>query len=102
MEVIESVNSPAPQISDAKRGAHLFVAKGCGTCHVNSRIDSDNVHSLFPQPDLSNYNASAEFLKLWLKDPKSVRPGTTMPDPHLGDEEINALTTFLLYRISAE
>jgi hypothetical protein len=74
----------------------LFVAKGCVTCHVNNRIDNKYVEfSTNIGPNLSQYAASPEFLRMWLKDPAAVRPNTQMPNLELGEAEIEALVAFL-------
>ena len=34
-------------------------------------------------------------LRLWLKDPQSVKPGVKMPNFNLTDEQVNQLVAFL-------
>jgi cytochrome c2 len=77
-------------------GQALFVAKGCLTCHINSRIDGKyyEFRSEFG-PNLSHYTASPEFLKMWLVNPASVRSNAEMPDLELDETEIAALIAFL-------
>ena len=77
-------------------GQALFVAKGCVTCHANNRID--NKYYDFRSdigPNLSQYAASPEFLRMWLKDPVAVKPNTEMPNLDLDEAEIEALVAFL-------
>ena len=77
-------------------GQAIFVAKGCVTCHTNNKVDQKyyefdgNIG-----PNLTSYSASPEFLRLWLKDPASVRPNAGMPNLELDDTEIEALIAFL-------
>ncbi len=82
--------------SMAETGQALFVAKGCVTCHVNNRIDSQYVDFRSDiGPNLSQYAASPEFLRMWLKDPSAVKPNTYMPNLELDEAEIEALVAFL-------
>lgn len=76
------------------QGEALFVAKGCITCHRHDGISY--TRNLFViGPDLSDYQSSPEFLRLWLRDPAQVRPQTLMPDLELAEAEIEALLAFL-------
>lgn len=80
----------------AELGEKLFVAKGCIMCHSNNRIDRNLVEIQTDMgPALSNYTASAEYLRIWLKDPKAAKPQTQMPDLGLSQVEIDALIAFL-------
>jgi cytochrome c2 len=83
-------------LAQAEYGKVLFVAKGCVTCHANPRIQA----ALAPVrtnigKDLTNYVAAPEFLRIWLKDPKSVKPNTEMPNLELKQVEIEALIAFI-------
>lgn len=87
--------------SAAEQGEALFLAKGCVMCHVHAAVADvrrrtiGEFNSFSTGPDLSNFRASAEYLKTWLKDPASVKPKTEMPDLGLSEVEIDALTVFL-------
>ena len=74
-------------------GKALFVAKGCVTCHVHSAARAD--FSLQVGPDLTHYRVIPEYVTIWLRDPKSIKPQTPMPNLHLQDAEIEALVAFL-------
>jgi hypothetical protein len=78
-------------------GGILFVAKGCLSCHYNSKIDPKYIDFRSDiGPDLSNYAGSPEFLRLWLADPASVRADANMPDLELDAPEMEALIAYLL------
>lgn len=79
-------------VSGSDLGDKLFVAKGCITCHYHDAIDTDT-KSLHTGPNLTNFAASPEYLRLWLKDPAAVKPNTIMPNLNLSDPEIEALIT---------
>ena len=85
-----------PSISQADVGQQLFVAKGCVTCHVNNKVENTYISWVVSgAPDLTNYSASVEALRSWLKDPAAVKPATWMPNLHLTDAEIEALIAFI-------
>jgi hypothetical protein len=84
-------------ISHAELGQQLFVAKGCITCHVNSKVTlgSDYWTIDMGAPNLSKFSANPEVLRLRLKDPTLVKSDTQMPNLHLADDEIDALIAFI-------
>jgi hypothetical protein len=78
-------------------GRKLFIAKGCITCHVNSRAASSNDYWTMEigAPNLSNFSASPEVLRLRLKDPTVVKSDSQMPNLGLSEPEIEALIAFI-------
>jgi len=87
----------APSISQVELGRQLFLAKGCITCHYNSRAASESEYWTIDMgaPNLSNFSASPEALMLRLKDPASVKSDTQMPNLGLKETEIEALIAFI-------
>lgn len=82
--------------ASVENGQALFIAKGCLTCHINDKVDSRYAeHRIDFGPNLTNYKASPEFLRMWLQSPASVRPKTEMPNLGLTKAEIEELITFL-------
>lgn len=80
----------------ASAGRDLFLAKGCVVCHVNERaIKESEQYSVSMGPDLSAYRNDPTYLHQWLKDPKSLKPTTEMPNLELKAEEIDALVEFI-------
>ena len=77
-------------------GHDLFVAKGCVSCHLNARVDAKYfVFSTEIGPNLTDHPLGEEYLHLWLKDPRSAKPDTKMPNLGLKKTEIEALIAFL-------
>ncbi len=95
IEVLDSADGQARETTDYRKGARLFVAKGCITCHRNARAGLAKLRSLQIGLDLTNYSASTTFLQRWLTDPRNVKPESRMPDPNLSEDDITALTSFL-------
>jgi len=92
-----AVVSNASSLSQEEVGRQLFVAKGCITCHVNRKVASATDYFTIDMgaPDLSNFSASAEVLRIRLKDPTMAKSDTTMPNLELSEDEIEALIAFI-------
>ena len=88
----------APSSSEqAELGRQLFLAKGCITCHYNSRAADRNEYLTIEMgaPDLSNYSAHHDVLFVRLKDPVAAKSDTRMPNLGLKETEIEALIAFI-------
>ena len=87
-----------PSISQVELGQQLFVAKGCVTCHVNTKAPNSYDYwtiNVEGATDLSNFSASPEILRIRLKDPSAAKSDTQMPQLNLSDAEIEALIAFI-------
>lgn len=83
-------------ISQVELGGRLFVAKGCVTCHVNNKVEQASAYWVIGDaPNLTTFSTSPETLRKRLKDPKSVKSDTWMPNLNLSDDEIEALISFI-------
>lgn len=94
--VQSKLNGKAPA-SQIERGRQLFIAKGCITCHYNSKAANRSEYWTVEMgaPNLSNFKGDAEVLRARLKDPASVKSDTKMPDLGLKKTEIEALIAFI-------
>jgi len=88
-----AVSSP----SQVEFGKQLFIAKGCITCHQNSKVGSSSDYWTIDMgaPNLSKFSAVPEVISMRLKDPASVKSDTKMPNLDLTDVEIEALLAFI-------
>jgi hypothetical protein len=82
--------TPAPPSpGDAEQGRRLFAAKGCFTCHVETRVG----------PDLFAKRYTREYVTQVLVDPARVfagrQGGSSMPNLNLKPREIAALAAYL-------
>jgi len=100
--------APSPAVADAAWGRHLFVAKGCVTCHAK-RDDPEAYarHVVDIGPELTGRTWPADWLAGKLANPaafRTVGAGTDLPMPNLGlsDREIAALTSYLNARPGGE
>lgn len=93
-----SENDAAPSsLSQVEYGRQLFIAKGCITCHYNSKAaDSSEYWTIeMGAPNLSKFSANPEVIFMRLKDPSSVKSDTQMPNLELRQTEIEALVAFI-------
>lgn len=88
----------------AALGKDLFLAKGCASCHSHQAVAASGEFSFAygagNAPGLTVPKFDAAYLRVWLKDPKAVKPQTQMPNFKLRANEIEALTAFLMQRPS--
>lgn len=84
-------------VSQVETGRQLFIAKGCITCHYNTRAASRSDYWTIEMgaPDLSNYSSAPEILFIRLKDPAAAKSDTQMPQLDLKQTEIEALVAFI-------
>jgi Cytochrome c len=88
----------ASSISQEELGQQLFVAKGCITCHVNTKVTNSQGYwtiGFGSATNLSNFSAHPDVLRMRLKDPTLVKSDTQMPNLNLSDAEIEALVVFI-------
>lgn len=84
-------------LSQVEYGRQLFIAKGCITCHYNSKAASPTEYWTIDTgaPNLTNFSANPEVIAMRLKDPTSVKSDTGMPNLNLKESEIEALVAFI-------
>ena len=72
-------------------GKELFQSYDCLACHRIGKTGR------FVGPNLTwlGIRKTSEWETVWLRDPNAYKPGTFMPNFHLGEKEIEALTTYL-------
>ena len=92
----KSSNDISP-VSQVEYGRQLFIAKGCITCHYNSKAASATEYWTIEMgaPNLSKFSANPEVIAMRLKDPSSVKSDTQMPNLDLSKDEIEALVAFI-------
>jgi mono/diheme cytochrome c family protein len=86
---------PKPAIA-ADRGERLFIAKGCGTCHVHGEVTGSGFVAV--GPNLTPKRYQPDFLAKFLADPSIARtPGKNeiMPQLELKPVEIAAIAAFI-------
>ncbi len=91
-----------PTLTLAERGRKLFVAKGCGTCHVNGDVpEFAQVNRVLDKlgPELTGRKLEAAYVRQRLTNPSSLPPigadVVRMPNLELGTGEVDALVAML-------
>ena len=95
MRIAAAGTRPAPQTLQ-ERGRHLFVAKGCISCHQHSAAPGTRPEYL-TAPDLTTVRYTPEYLRAFITDP-TIKPPTMplrMPKLGLAPDELNAVVSFL-------
>ncbi|MNX23031.1 Cytochrome c [compost metagenome] len=77
------------------KGLDLFGAKTCGACHAVTGVPGA-VGAVGPKLDGIGKTRDVAFLTKWLQDPAAVKPGTTMPNLGLSEDEAKAIAEFLV------
>lgn len=91
----EAKEEPAKTAAAAgPNGLDLFGAKTCAACHTLTGVPGA-VGMVGPSLDGIGKKYDVAYLTKWLKDPASVKPGTTMPNLGLSDAEAKTLAEFL-------
>ena len=72
-------------------GKRVWQRRNCQDCHTLLGIGG----YLAPELTKESDRRDAQFLAAWLKNPQAFKPGTTMPDQHLDQGQIEGLVAFL-------
>jgi len=86
----------ATQVAGAailSRGRQLMEKAGCFACHLVK--GHEGFRSEAPPLESVALKTGGEALKRWLKDPKGLDPNASMPNFHLSDADIEALTHYI-------
>jgi cytochrome c oxidase subunit 2 len=86
-----------------EQGAEVFVNGPCVGCHTVKGTNASGTVG----PDLTHFasrttfagaifDMNADEVSKWLRDPPKRKPGSKMPNYHLSQEDIDALTAYLL------
>ncbi len=94
---------PAQTVESVAKGRQLFESTACVNCHT---ISGTSAHGKFG-PDLTHWMSretiaagaalnNGENLRQWVKDPEVFKPGSLMPAMQLDEQDLNAVTDYLL------
>lgn len=83
-------------------GRQIFETTACVNCHAisgtvaNGRFGPDLTH-LMSRDTIASGAASntRENLKLWIRNPEAIKPGSLMPAMNLSDNDLEAVTAYL-------
>jgi cytochrome c oxidase subunit II len=91
----------APAGTPAADGFTLFTVKGCSGCHTVEGVSTGQVgpnltHVYSRQAFAGDtFDMTPDNLRMWLRDPPGVKPGSKMPNLGLSGTEITNLVAYL-------
>jgi cytochrome c oxidase subunit 2 len=99
---IEAQRRPAKADNSVFRGRQVFEATSCVNCHTVAGILAAGVFG----PDLTHFGSrdtiasgavanTPENLRLWIRNPDAIKPGSRMPAMNLSDEDVDAVAGYL-------
>jgi len=99
---IRAQQQPANQDESAAAGRRIFETTACINCHVvrgtaaNGRFGPDLTH-LMSRGTIAAGAAenTTENLRLWIKEPDAIKPGSLMPAMKLSDTDLDALVHYM-------
>jgi cytochrome c oxidase subunit II len=99
---IEQQRQPAVTNNAAAQGQKIFETTACINCHTvsgtvaNGRFGPDLTH-LMSRDTIAAGAApnTPQNLRLWIRDPNKIKPGSLMPAMELNEPELDALTAYL-------
>jgi cytochrome c oxidase subunit 2 len=91
-----------PSATAVLAGQRVFESTACVNCHAVSGTPAKGVFG----PDLTHLMSrdtiasgaapnTQEMLRLWIKNPDSIKPGSKMPAMGLSDQDLDAVTAYL-------
>jgi cytochrome c oxidase subunit 2 len=98
-----AINEDAGLSSQAAHGRRVFNSTACINCHsisgsvANGRFGPDLTH-LMNRETIASGTAqnNAENLRAWIQNPAAIKPGALMPSMNLTDNELDAVTAYML------
>jgi cytochrome c oxidase subunit 2 len=99
---IQQQRQPALAHDPVSQGQRIFETTACINCHsvagtvASGRFGPDLTH-LMSRDTIAAGAApnTPENLRLWIRHPDTIKPGSLMPAMELNDQELNALTAYL-------
>ena len=101
-EWIRAQREPAAEDQSTSSGRRIFETTACINCHTvrgtaaTGRFGPDLTH-LMSRVTIASGAAenTPENLRVWLKDPDAIKPGSLMPAMKLSDVELDALVRYM-------
>ena len=99
---VRAQQQPAAEDASAMAGRRVFETTACINCHTvrgtaaNGRFGPDLAH-LMSRVTIASGAAenTPESLRVWLKNPDAIKPGSLMPAMKLNDTELDALVGYM-------
>jgi cytochrome c oxidase subunit II len=93
---------PVQNVDAAARGRAVFESTACVNCHTvagtsaNGKFGPDLTHLMSRETIAAGAAVNnRENLRLWVKDPDAIKPGSLMPAMQLDEKDLDALIDYL-------
>jgi len=100
---VRAQQQPAAQDERVADGRRVFETTACINCHAiggtvaDGRFGPDLTHLMSRDTIASGAAANtADNLRLWIKDPEAIKPGSLMPAMKVGDADLDALVRYMV------
>ena len=94
---------PAVELDSVAQGRHIFESTACVNCHTvtgteaRGKFGPDLTHLMSRETLASGaIRNTQQNLRQWIKDPDSFKPGSLMPAMQLSEQDIDAVTAYLM------
>jgi cytochrome c oxidase subunit II len=99
---VNAQRQPAPEDPEALAGRRVFETTACINCHAvrgtvaNGRFGPDLTH-LMSRATIASGAAenTPDTLRLWLRNPDAIKPGSLMPAMQVSDADLDALVRYM-------
>jgi cytochrome c oxidase subunit 2 len=99
---VRSQQQPANEDASAMAGRRIFETTACINCHTvrgtvaNGRFGPDLTH-LMSRATIASGAAenTSDRLRVWLREPEAIKPGSLMPAMRVSDAELDALVRYM-------
>jgi cytochrome c oxidase subunit 2 len=99
---VRQQSQPAQSSDEVSEGGRIFQATACVNCHTvagtpaQGRFGPDLTHLMSRDTIAAGIaENNHENLRLWIKDPSRLKPGSLMPAMGLNEHDLNAVTVYL-------
>jgi cytochrome c oxidase subunit 2 len=99
---VQEQRQPAYVSDAASQGQRIFETTACINCHAvvgtvaNGRFGPDLTHLMSRDTIAAGAAANTrDNLRLWIRNPEAIKPGSLMPAMELSDQELDALAAYL-------
>ncbi len=99
---VEAQRQPARTGAAVSRGRSVFESTACVNCHAvagtpaDGRFGPDLTHFMSRDTIASGAAANTpENIRLWLRNPDAIKPGSRMPAMNLADQDVEAVAQYL-------
>jgi len=82
--------------NSVEKGLIIFKSKACESCHNEKSEIAPSLTGFSRRDQIAGtVKNTTDNLRIWLKNPQAVKPGTMMPNLYLSDDDVEVLIAYL-------